>query len=225
MHGKFHRGTSGGNKASGRAQRMGDLVEEDIRIDMREGGFLRRYAPHLLAEKEKEEEKGKKKKKKKRKGSQFIAWVNDVALDKKYSRYYQDLQVLKSMIIMQQIAPIRKNMYHILAIVDPLNFSAMSAFASLYSMYEQSLPMRFGFILYPSDLLGSGGKKEETSERSKLAKKISNIVYYILRSLRSPKRAGVFLKNLAEWAQGGINSLFLSFGTRIFLSLASHNRV
>ncbi len=83
-----------------------NLDEEDVQIDMRDREFIDRY--------NKNSDKTNKK-------LRVVSWINNIERDKRYANYYKDLKPLKSFLVMQQVVPIRKNMYNGIAIFDPVD--------------------------------------------------------------------------------------------------------
>ena len=151
-----------------------NLKEEDVRIDMRESAFLKRYkSENEIAQKRK-----------------VITWMNNIERDKKYKNYYRDLQALKSFMAMQQIVPIQKNMYNAIAIFDPINFDSFSIFAAIQDGVAQGLPLHFGFILHPN-------LTQLDEHKRFISKRIMQCVVWLLNNSKSSsKQSSVFLNNL-----------------------------
>ena len=151
-----------------------NLKEEDVRIDMRESAFLKRYkSENEIAQKRK-----------------VITWMNNIERDKKYKNYYRDLQALKSFMAMQQIVPIQKNMYNAIAIFDPIDFDSFSIFAAIQDGVAQGLPLHFGFILHPN-------LTQLDEHKRFISKRIMQCVVWLLNNSKSSsKQSSVFLNNL-----------------------------
>ena len=75
----------------------GGQSDDDIKIDMRESTFYMSYNDLSKLAKDKKNPVS------------LITWANNIERDGQYAQFYPNFQALRSMIIFQQVAPIRKN--------------------------------------------------------------------------------------------------------------------
>ena len=169
------------------------LEEEDVRIDMRDRDF------NIKNRKKKQENQDKAVEDESKESLKIVSWINNIERDKKYSNYYKDLKPLKSFMVMQQVVPIRKNMYNGIAIFDPIDYSGYSIFNAIQDGVNQGVPMHLGFILYPKYLYKSQDTivTDEDKQKRFISERITQCVVYLLQNSKGgAKQAGIFLSNL-----------------------------
>ena len=184
-----------------------NLDEEDVRIDMRDFKFVIKFESKNV-DSGNESENSKNKESSKSMGP--VLWTNNIEKDSRYREYYNDLKGLRSFMVMQQVVPIRRNMYNGVAIFDPVDYSGYSIFGAMQNAIHQRLPLRLGFILYPRYLLTSTPILTTRDEQKRVvSERIMQCVCWLVeysKSGNSARRAGQFLTTLYDPIVSTINT-------------------
>ncbi|KAM7250288.1 hypothetical protein ACFE04_022171 [Oxalis oulophora] len=94
--------------------------------------------------------------------SPHVQYLNDLEKDAMYKRWRNNLNELLMPVFPGQLRYIRKNLFHAVYILDPATICGLESIDMITSLYENSIPMRFGVVLYSSkfvkDVEISGGE-------------------------------------------------------------------
>ncbi|KAL4354673.1 hypothetical protein GQ457_06G002390 [Hibiscus cannabinus] len=93
--------------------------------------------------------------------SSHVHYLNNLEEDAMYRRWRSNLNDLLMPVFPGQFHYIRKNLFHAVYVLDPATVSGLQAFSTgilqstnmITSFYENSFPMRFGVILYSTELI------------------------------------------------------------------------
>lgn len=75
-----------------------------------------------------------------------IIWVNDIESDARYSRWSPALTELLRPTFPGMLRNIRRNLYNLVLIIDPLNEDSMTLVSLAQSLYSYVIPLRIGFV-------------------------------------------------------------------------------
>ena len=117
-----------------------------------------------------------------------IIWVNDIENDSRYSRWPPSLTELLRPTFPGMLRNVRRNLYNLVMIIDPLSPDSMPLFSLAESLYSHSAPLRIGFVFimnYDTSLTGL--------QDPSIA--VNNAFHYFAES-KTPKEALHFLSEV-----------------------------
>ncbi|KAJ4784375.1 UDP-glucose:glycoprotein glucosyltransferase 1 [Rhynchospora pubera] len=85
--------------------------------------------------------------------SDHVYFLNNLEEDAMYRRWRSNIQEILMPVFPGQLRYIRKNMFHAVYLLDPATECGAEAIDAILSMYENSVPVRFGLLLYSSKLV------------------------------------------------------------------------
>ncbi|CAI9103836.1 OLC1v1002407C1 [Oldenlandia corymbosa var. corymbosa] len=85
--------------------------------------------------------------------STHVHYINDLEVDVMYKRWRSNLNEILMPVFPGQLRYIRKNIYHAVYVLDPASICGLETIDMVISLFENNLPMRFGIILYSTDLI------------------------------------------------------------------------
>ncbi|KAJ0970439.1 hypothetical protein J5N97_023316 [Dioscorea zingiberensis] len=85
--------------------------------------------------------------------STHVHYLNNLEEDAMYRRWRNNLNELLMPVFPGQLRYIRKNLFHAVYVIDPATSCGAKTIDMILSMYESSMPMRFGVLLYSSKLI------------------------------------------------------------------------
>lgn len=91
--------------------------------------------------------------------SAHVHYLNNLEEDAMYRRWRNNINDILMPVFPGQLRYIRKNLFHAVYVLDPATVCGLQSIDMITSFYENSFPMRFGVILYSTQLV----KKIETS--------------------------------------------------------------
>ncbi|XP_067203382.1 UDP-glucose:glycoprotein glucosyltransferase isoform X3 [Linepithema humile] len=120
-----------------------------------------------------------------------INWINDIENDSRYSRWSPSLTELLRPTFPGMLRNIRRNLYNLVLIIDPLNEDSMSLITLAQSLYAHSAPLRIGFVFvanYNTSVIGLTD-----------ASVAVNNAYHYFADTKSTKEALHFLAELGNY--------------------------
>ncbi|XP_015179238.1 PREDICTED: UDP-glucose:glycoprotein glucosyltransferase isoform X3 [Polistes dominula] len=117
-----------------------------------------------------------------------IIWINDIESDARYSRWSPALTELLRPTFPGMLRNIRRNLYNLVLIIDPLNEDSMALISLASSLYTYVAPLRIGFVFitnYDTSVTGL----------SDASVAVNNAFHYFIES-KSAKEAFEFLLGL-----------------------------
>ncbi|XP_047366597.1 UDP-glucose:glycoprotein glucosyltransferase isoform X4 [Vespa velutina] len=75
-----------------------------------------------------------------------IIWINDIENDSRYSRWSRSLTELLRPTFPGMLRNIRRNLYNLVLIIDPLNEDSLASVSLALSLYSYVAPLRVGFV-------------------------------------------------------------------------------
>lgn len=136
--------------------------------------------------------------------STHVHYLNNLEVDAMYKRWRSNLNELLMPVFPGQLRYIRKNLFHAVFVLDPASTSGLEAADLILSMFENSLPMRFGVILYSTKFIQkletSGGEfpssVENGSEREEDLSSLIIRLFIYIKENNGIQMAFQFLSNV-----------------------------
>ncbi|KAL6883793.1 hypothetical protein ACP4OV_011207 [Aristida adscensionis] len=85
--------------------------------------------------------------------SSHVHYLNNLEEDSMYRRWRSNLQELLMPVFPGQMRYIRKNLFHAVYVLDPASDCGAETIDMILSLYQDSVPIRFGIIMYSSKLI------------------------------------------------------------------------
>ncbi|XP_050455971.1 UDP-glucose:glycoprotein glucosyltransferase isoform X2 [Cataglyphis hispanica] len=124
-----------------------------------------------------------------------INWINDIENDSRYSRWSRSLTELLRPTFPGMLRNIRRNLYNLVLIIDPLSEDSMSLIALAQSLYAHSAPLRVGFVFVTNYNTSVTGLTD--------ASVAVNNAYHYFAENKNPKEALHFLSELGNYIGHG----------------------
>lgn len=119
-----------------------------------------------------------------------IIWVNDIEKDSQYRRWPEFLTELLRPTFPGMLRSIRRNLYNLVLIIDPLNSDSMALFSLVESLYAHYTPLRIGFVFVINYNTSITGLQDPSIA-------VNNAFHYFVESQKKPKEALYFLSNVS----------------------------
>ena len=123
-------------------------------------------------------------------GKHTITFLNNLEKDRAYKRWPSSLKTL--LYPSYSLATVARNLYTVVAVVDPLSVGGVDILVQLHGMYQQQYPLRIGVVL---DCSGKAGKGN--SDWPALGTEVCYLFSH-LKAVSSPSKAVSFLLELAS---------------------------
>lgn len=144
--------------------------------------------------------------------STHVHYLNNLEEDSMYKRWRSNINEILMPVFPGQLRYIRKNLFHSVYVLDPATSCGAETIEMILSMYQNSVPMRFGVILYSSRLIktieDNGGKLSESAleDDSNSGEDISSLVirlFIYIKENYNTQLAFQFLSNMNRlWGAG-----------------------
>ncbi|XP_072958522.1 UDP-glucose:glycoprotein glucosyltransferase [Typha angustifolia] len=85
--------------------------------------------------------------------SSYVHYLNNLEEDAMYKRWRSNINEILMPVFPGQLRYIRKNLFHAVYVLDPATICGAETIDMILSLYQNSVPMRFGVILYSSRLV------------------------------------------------------------------------
>lgn len=121
--------------------------------------------------------------------SDTILWLNDIEKDPEYASWDPRLASLLSQGWPNQLRYVRKNLYELILIIDPIQVKDLTLLDVACSFLEKYAPFRVGVLF--------GHNPRESSHEKLLSTAVSKVFRYI-HSQFSPEEASTFLRRLLQ---------------------------
>ncbi|BDA49281.1 UDP-glucose:glycoprotein glucosyltransferase 1 [Coccomyxa sp. Obi] len=82
-----------------------------------------------------------------------IHWLNDIETGRQYWHWPQTLNMLLQPMFPGQLHRVQRNLYSVVALIDPTNLEGLQAAGVLLELYSATWPVRCGLILLPPDTI------------------------------------------------------------------------
>ena len=89
-------------------------------------------------------------------------------------------------------------MYNVILLFNPLDINSLTVYSSLYSLYEQNIPIRIGFIPYPTDILSQNNNNDDGDAKLEASKTLMSIISYIVEKIKTPKKLAKFVNGVSS---------------------------
>lgn len=133
--------------------------------------------------------------------SDHVHYLNNLEVDARYRQWRSSLNELLMPVFPGQLRYIRKNLYHAVYVLDPASICGLETIDTIVTLFENSLPVRFGVILYSGKLIEkleeSGGElpTSDNSIKEDLSSLTIRLFLYIKES-HGIDKAFQFLNNI-----------------------------
>ncbi|KAK9053691.1 hypothetical protein SSX86_024765 [Deinandra increscens subsp. villosa] len=135
--------------------------------------------------------------------SDHVQYINDLEVDARYKQWRSSLNELLMPVFPGQLRYIRKNLFHAVYVLDPASICGLETIDTIVTMFENSLPVKFGVILYSTKMIetleANGGEFPPLESDVQIKEDISSLTirlfFYIKESLGMLK-AFEFLSNV-----------------------------
>ncbi|XP_062204872.1 UDP-glucose:glycoprotein glucosyltransferase-like isoform X2 [Phragmites australis] len=129
--------------------------------------------------------------------SSHVHYLNNLEEDAMYRRWRSNIQELLMPVFPGQMRYIRKNLFHAVYVLDPASACGAETIDMILSLYQDSVPIRFGIIMYSSRLIN--GIEENNGEDTSIL--ITRLFLYI-KETYSTQLAFQFLSNIHKSRNG-----------------------
>ncbi|KAJ4874821.1 UDP-glucose:glycoprotein glucosyltransferase [Raphanus sativus] len=85
--------------------------------------------------------------------SEHVNYLNNLEEDDMYKRWRSNINEILMPAFPGQLRYIRKNLFHAVYVIDPATVCGLESIDTLRSLYENQVPVRFGVILYSTQLI------------------------------------------------------------------------
>ena len=119
-----------------------------------------------------------------------IIWINDIENDSRYSRWPLSISELLRPTFPGMLRNLRRNLYNLVLIIDPLNPDSMSLFSLVGSLYSHSAPLRIGFVFLMNYNTSITGLQDPSIA-------VNNAFHYFAEN-KTPKEALRFLSEVIK---------------------------
>ncbi|KAI7751028.1 hypothetical protein M8C21_007077 [Ambrosia artemisiifolia] len=133
--------------------------------------------------------------------SDHVQYINNLEVDARYKQWRSNLNELLMPVFPGQLRYIRKNLFHAVYVLDPASICGLETVDTIVTLFENSLPVRFGVILYSTKMIetlqANGGEFPplETETKEDLSSLTIRLFFYIKES-HGMLKAFEFLSNV-----------------------------
>ncbi|KAJ0710636.1 putative UDP-glucose:Glycoprotein Glucosyltransferase [Helianthus annuus] len=85
--------------------------------------------------------------------SDHVQYINNLEVDARYKQWRSNLNELLMPVFPGQLRYIRKNLFHAVYVLDPATICGLETVDNIVTLFENSLPIRFGVILYSTKMI------------------------------------------------------------------------
>ncbi|CAK9160518.1 unnamed protein product [Ilex paraguariensis] len=85
--------------------------------------------------------------------SDHVQYLNNLEVDSMYRRWRSNINEILMPVFPGQLRYIRKNLFHAVYVLDPASICGLETVETIISLFENSLPVRFGVILYSTQYI------------------------------------------------------------------------
>ncbi|XP_066600905.1 UDP-glucose:glycoprotein glucosyltransferase 1-like [Prorops nasuta] len=120
-----------------------------------------------------------------------IIWINDIENDSRYSRWPPSLTELLRPTFPGMLRNIRRNLYNLVLIIDPLKEESIPLINLAISLYAYNAPLRIGFVLVTNFDTSKTGLQDASIA-------VNSAFHYFVET-KTPKEAMQFLADLGNY--------------------------
>ncbi|XP_071733652.1 UDP-glucose:glycoprotein glucosyltransferase-like [Rutidosis leptorrhynchoides] len=137
--------------------------------------------------------------------SEHVQYINNLEVDARYKQWRNNLNELLMPVFPGQLRYIRKNLYHAVYVLDPASICGLETVDTIITMFENSLPVRFGVILYSTKLIeileANGGEfpsssLETDSQKNEDLSSLTMRLFFYIKESHGMLKAFEFLSNV-----------------------------
>ncbi|XP_052141963.1 UDP-glucose:glycoprotein glucosyltransferase [Oryza glaberrima] len=141
--------------------------------------------------------------------SSHVHYLNNLEEDALYKRWRSNINELLMPVFPGQMRYIRKNLFHAVYVLDPASVCGAETIDMVLSLYQDSVPIRFGIILYSSRLISVIEENDgnlPVNNGSKTEEDISILIirlFLYIKETYSTQLAYQFLSNIHKSQNSG----------------------
>ncbi|PWA75078.1 UDP-glucose:glycoprotein glucosyltransferase [Artemisia annua] len=136
--------------------------------------------------------------------SDHVQYINNLEADARYKQWRSNLNELLMPVFPGQLRYIRKNIFHAVYVLDPASICGLETIDTIVTMFENSLPVRFGVILYSTKMIetleANGGEFPSSLENeSQIKEDLSSLtirLFHYVKENHGMLKAFEFLSNV-----------------------------
>ncbi|GKB86829.1 UDP-glucose:glycoprotein glucosyltransferase isoform X1, partial [Tanacetum coccineum] len=137
--------------------------------------------------------------------SDHVQYINNLEVDARYKQWRSNLNELLMPVFPGQLRYIRKNIFHAVYVLDPASICGLETIDTIVTMFENSLPVRFGVILYSTKMIetleANGGELPSSSleNKSQIKEDLSSLtirLFHYIKETHGMLTAFEFLSNV-----------------------------
>nr|XP_043627577.1 UDP-glucose:glycoprotein glucosyltransferase [Erigeron canadensis] len=135
--------------------------------------------------------------------SDHVQYINNLEVDSRYKQWRSNLNELLMPVFPGQQRYIRKNLFHAVYVLDPASICGLETIDTIVTLFENSLPVRFGVILYSKKsietLEANGGEFPPSSLESDGHEDLSSLtirLFHHIKESHGMLKAFEFLSNV-----------------------------
>lgn len=126
-----------------------------------------------------------------------IIWTNDLENDSRYNRWSSSLSSLLRPTFPGMLRNIRRNLYNLVLIIDPLHNDSQHLVSTVETLYSHSAPVRVGFVFVTSFDTSITGLTDPSVA-------VNNAFHYFIET-KTAKEAVYFLSTLSKYTDDKID--------------------
>ncbi|KQJ97067.1 UDP-glucose:glycoprotein glucosyltransferase isoform X2 [Brachypodium distachyon] len=138
-----------------------------------------------------------------------VHYLNNLEEDDLYKRWRSNLNELLMPVYPGQMRYIRKNLFHAVYVLDPASACGAETIDTIMSLYQDSVPVRFGIIMYSSrfiNVIEENDGTHQVNDGSKSEDDTSTLIirlFLYIKETYSTQLAFEFLSNIHKLRNGG----------------------
>ncbi|KAK1430222.1 hypothetical protein QVD17_12804 [Tagetes erecta] len=136
--------------------------------------------------------------------SDHVQYINNLEVDARYRQWRSNLNELLMPVFPGQLRYIRKNLFHAVYVLDPASICGLETVDTIVTLFENSLPVRFGVILYSTKMIdtleANGGEFPPSLESdNQISEDLSSLtirLFFYIKESHGMLKAFEFLSNV-----------------------------
>ncbi|KAD6454405.1 hypothetical protein E3N88_09111 [Mikania micrantha] len=135
--------------------------------------------------------------------SDHVQYINNLEVDARYKQWRSNLNELLTPAFPGQLRYIRKNLFHAVYVLDPASICGLETIDTIVTLFENSLPVRFGVILYSTKIVetleANGGAFPHLESDFQINEDLSSLtmrLFFYIKETHGMQKAFEFLSNV-----------------------------
>ncbi|KAI3827826.1 hypothetical protein L1987_01912 [Smallanthus sonchifolius] len=135
--------------------------------------------------------------------SDYVQYINNLEVDARYKQWRSNLNELLMPVFPGQLRYIRKNLFHAVYVLDPASICGLETVDTIVTLFENSLPVRFGVVLYSTKMIetleANGGEFLPLESDFQINEDLSSLtirLFFYIKESHGMLKAFEFLSNV-----------------------------